>query len=129
MSLPWVRLDTAFPRHPKVLSLASERHWQAIASYVSGLAYSGEQGSDGFIPAVSLPWIHGTKRTGAQLADVGLWIPKDGGWQVNGWDEFQPSDAETQSRRQRLIESSRKANCVRWHGPDCGCWRIGGSDA
>lgn len=112
MALPWVRLDTAFPMNPKVLGLAADRHWQGIASYVCGLAYSGGQGTDGFLPASSLPFVHGTTRTAEQLEGAGLWVPGLGGWTINGWAEFQPSTSEHEDRRKR----AQAAAYSRWHG-------------
>ena len=63
MGLPWVRLDSAFARNHKVIDLAHNKRWQAIALYVSALGYSGEHGLAGFIPDSCLPFIHGTKQT------------------------------------------------------------------
>ena len=53
--LKWVRLDTAFPDNQKVLHLVEDNAWRAIANYTFGLAYSGRQGNDGFIPKPALP--------------------------------------------------------------------------
>lgn len=110
MALPWVRLDTAFPQNPKVLMLAEDKKWQSIAVYVAGLAYSGAHGTDGFLPSFALPFIHGTKRNATDLATVGLWIPRAGGWDINGWAEFQPSSEEHQARSKK----ARLAAEERW---------------
>lgn len=123
MGLPWVRLDTQFPSNPKVLELAAGKDWRAAFVYVCALAYCGQHGTDGYIPRTALPFIHATKRDAETLVNVGLWIPRPGGWAVNGWDEFQQSNDETRQRRTRAELASKKANCVRWHGSDCGCWR------
>lgn len=112
MALPWVRLDTAFPQNPKVLMLAEDKKWQAIAVYVAGLAYSGAHGTDGFLPGGCLAFLHGTKRNATDLATVGLWNPVKGGWEINGWAEFQPSTEEHKKRKAR----ARAAAEARWHG-------------
>lgn len=110
MSLPWVRLDTGFPRNLKILSLAEDRQWQAITGYVCGLAYAGEQGTDGFIARGALPFIHATPRTAAQLVEVGLWVTAGGGWEINDWREYQPSP-EANARRS---DHARVAAQKRW---------------
>lgn len=110
MALPWVRLDTGFPLNPKVLMLVEDKKWQAIAVYVSGLAYSGTHGTDGFLPASCLPFIHGTRRQALDLCEVGLWKAVSGGWVINGWHEFQPSSEEHKERSQR----ARAAAEQRW---------------
>lgn len=110
MALPWVRLDTAFPTNPKVLVLAEDKKWQSICVYVAGLSYCGAQGTDGFLPVNCLPFLHGTKRNAADLVDVGLWLPHQGGWDINGWIEFQPTSDEHEERRKK----ARAAAEVRW---------------
>lgn len=124
MGLPWVRLDTAFPHNPKLLSLLGEKDgYRAALVYVCGLAYSGAQGSDGYIPEAALPFIHARRADADRLVAYNFWQKSPGGWEINDWAEFQQSSEETQARKGRLQDRSRKANCVRWHGQDCGCWR------
>ena len=101
MGLPWVRLDTQFPSNPKFLELASNKQYRAAFVYVASLAYAGQHGTDGYLPEMCLPFIHGTKAEASQLVTVGLWHPEPGGWGINGWDEFQVSDEAARKRRQR----------------------------
>lgn len=110
MGLPWVRLDAAFPRNHKVIELAHHKRWQAITTYVSALGYSGEHGLAGFIPESCLPFIHGTKATAAQLCEVGLWISVPGGWEINDWNEYQPTNDEAERRRIKAQTAAR----ARW---------------
>lgn len=110
MGLPWVRLDTQMPSNPKVLELVMRKQQAAAFAYVCSLAYAGMHGTDGFIPVTALPFIHATKAIANQLVAVGLWIPAPGGWDINGWDEFQISDEEAKRRRER----AQKAAATRW---------------
>lgn len=111
--LPWVRLDSAFPSNPKVLALvAVAGGHRVIAVYLCGLSYSGMHGTDGFLPAHALAAIHGRRSDADRLVEHHMWIPVSGGWQINGWDEYQPSTEETQARRKR----AQDAALVRWHG-------------
>jgi hypothetical protein len=110
MGLPWVRLDTGFPMNPKILGLVEDRQWRPIVTYIAGLAYSGQQGTDGFIPAGALAFIHATKRDAQALVDAGLWRPCPGGWEVPGWAEFQPSTEESQKRKKK----AQDAAAARW---------------
>lgn len=124
MSLPWVRLDSNWYANPKILELAHSKQWQAIVAYQAGLGWSGSHGTDGYLPDVVLPVIHATRTIAQRLEDVMLWIPTIGGWDINGWTEFQPSTEEHAARKVRAKLASGKANCRRWHGPDCGCWMV-----
>jgi hypothetical protein len=124
MPLPWIRKDTAFPRNPKILALIAASAWRAVVVYDFGLCYAGEQGTDGFIPKLALPQIHGRPRDAQQLVEHRLWHEQNGaGWVINDWAEFQQSNSETRERGAKARAASLKANCVRWHGPHCGCWQ------
>ena len=108
MGLPWVRLDSTFHHNPKVLDLAARGKFRAAFSYVCSLAYSGQHGTDGYLPAACLPFIHATKAEATQLVTAGLWVPSPGGWDINGWDEFQISDEEAKRRRERAQKAAQK---------------------
>ena len=113
MALTWIRLDTALPDNPKVLGLleVKEGHRAAFV-YICGLAYAGKHGTDGFLPTACLARINGRRADAQKLVTFGLWQPVMGGWEVNGWSEFQLSNEETQNRRKK----AQAAANVRWHG-------------
>jgi len=113
MGLPWVRLDTQFPSNPKMLELTAQGRWRACFMYVTGLAYCGQHGTDGYIPHAALPFIHGTKKDAEELVKAGLWHTDMGGWSINGWSDFQISDESAKKRS----DDARKAALKRWH-PD-----------
>jgi hypothetical protein len=115
MGLPWVRLDTQFPSNPKILGLIEAKKYRSAFVWTAGLAYAGAHGTDGFIPTGALPFLHATRADAKALVDAGLWIETIGGWEVNSWAEFQPSNAETQERKKRAIEAARRAAHARWH--------------
>jgi hypothetical protein len=110
MALPWVRLDTQWPHNPKFLTLVEDKKWRAIAVYMAGLGYSGAHGTKGFLPSLSLPHLHGTRREAAELTEIGLWVPQQGGWDINGWAEFQPETDDSEARRKKAIKAAQ----IRW---------------
>lgn len=105
-----MRLDTQFASNPKLLELASAKKWRAAFVYVAALAYSGQHATDGYLPDTCLPFIHATKAEANSLVDVGLWTLAPGGWEINGWDEFQVSDEAAKKRRER----AQKGAAARW---------------
>lgn len=128
MPLPWVRLDSSIASHDKVLSLLSDpspKKWQAVSSYVFGLGWSGQQGTDGRIPISALPFIHATTTTARLLVKYGLWdeISNGTGWTIRNYAERQQLTMVTEAKKATLTAAARKANCVRWHGEECGCWK------
>jgi hypothetical protein len=116
MALPWVRLDTQWPHNPKFLMLVEDKKWRAITVYMAGLGYSGAHGTKGFLPALCLATLHGSKKEATELMDVGLWLPQQGGWDINGWDEFQPEKDDAQARRDKAIKAAQ----ARWQGKNGG---------
>jgi len=126
VGLQWFRMDCAFPRNPKILAVLAERDgYRAALVWAGSIGYSAENGLDGFVPTMALQFIHGRPREAELLCKHRLWHAARGGigWTINDYAEFQPSNGETQARAERARQASRKANCVRWHGEDCGCWR------
>ena len=111
MALPWVRLDTQWFANPKFLALVADRKHRAITAYFAGLAWSGSQGQAGFVPRGALGMIHATPKDAADLVSVSLWhADSSGGWRINDWNEYQPTNEEHEKRSQR----ARAAAEIRW---------------
>ena len=94
-------MDTQFATNPKVLELVAEKRHKAAFVYVCALAYAGSHGTDGYLPATCLPFIHANRTDANHLVEVGLWQPSPNGWLINGWDDFQVSDEAAKKRRER----------------------------
>lgn len=94
-----------------MLILTEEKQYRALWVYVCGLGYAGAHGSDGYIPANALVFIHGTKRDADLLVSVGLWIPNPTGYDINDWSDYQAIGQESTDRRTR----AQAAAMSRWH--------------
>lgn len=126
MALPWVRLDSHIGSHDKILSLVNDpsaKRWQAAFSYVSSLGWSGDQGTDGRIPTVALPFIHGTPATARLLVKHQLWDEGTACWHIRNYAERQELSVVTAGKREMKRIAAEKGNCSRWHGPKC--WKEG----
>ena len=124
MGLRWVRLDSNIASHDKILGLLEERDGvKAAWMYVCALGHCGGHDTDGLVSFQSLPFVHGTRRLAELLVKHGLFRPHPKGWEIPNWDERQQSSGTTQAIRDAQSAGAKKANCVRWHGPDCGCWK------
>ena len=126
MGLPWVRLDSNIANHDKVLELVSKRDgFRAFTVYVCGLGYSGAHSTDGLIPGYALAHIHGTEKHARLLVDTALWTydPDGKGWLIRNWDQRQELSVISEGKRATKRASGLKGNCLRWHGPDCQCWK------
>jgi hypothetical protein len=118
MPLPWVRLDSSIASHDKVLNLladASPKRWQAAFSYVCSLGWSGNHGTDGYIPATALPYIHGNKGTAELLVKYLLWQPVTAGWLIPNYASRQQLADEVFTVRKAKVNAGQLGNHVRWH--------------
>lgn len=107
----WVRLDTNIWGNPKILSLIREGKYRPVAVYLFGLAYSGGQGNEGFIPEIALKVIHGSRNDAQILTTFGLWEAVPGGWNVHDWHEYQASN-DTLALRSKRAQAAAQA---RWN--------------
>lgn len=129
MGLPWVRLDSNIGSHDKVLRLLADpspKRWQAFTSYVTALAWCGGHGTDGVIPKPALPMVHGTPATAKLLVTYGLWREFGvTGWTIHNYADRQQTSVVSEAKREAQSRAARKTNCIRYHGPTCGCWETG----
>lgn len=129
MGLPWARLDANIGTHDKVLNLFSDpsaKKWQAFSSYTIAIAWAVGHGTDGFIPQSALGTVFGTRVTARLLVSYKLWEEATAGWRIVNFAERQELTVIAEMKQTGRRLSSAKANCVRHHGKDCGCWNTGG---
>jgi len=91
MPLPWVRLDTAMPDHPKIIELVDQHGDAGMAAafvWVCSLAYAGKHGTNGAIQRGLLPRLNGKAKHAALLVRVRLWDEAEGGWVIHNFDEY-----------------------------------------
>jgi hypothetical protein len=108
--LKWIRLETSMFENPKLLYLQEDKQYRTIVSYLQGMCYAGRHGLAGFIPKAALRIIGATMADASRLVTEGLWIPAPGGWQINGWEEYQLANEEATRRS----EKAKKAAAARW---------------
>lgn len=120
----WVRLDTNISQHDKMLTLLSQREGhRAAAVYMFGLAWCGLAESDGHIPTVVVPMIHGTQRHAEMLVQAGLWERNGNGYNIPNWAERQELTEITEAKIKAKQMAGKKGACIKNHGTDCGCWK------
>ncbi|WP_094359953.1 hypothetical protein [Mycobacterium marinum] len=108
--LKWIRLETTMFENPKLLYLKEDKQFKTIVAHLEAMTYSGRHGLGGFIPKAALRVIGATVTDANRLVSAQLWTPAPGGWDVNGWDEFQLADHEANARS----EKAKKAAAARW---------------
>jgi len=120
-------LDSNIASHDKVLALLSDpssTKWQALSSYMCALGWAGGQGTDGFIPRIALPFVHGTAKTARLLEKYHLWEVGVAGWMICNYAARQELEAVTAGKKAAQQVGAARTNCQRWHGKECGCWKV-----
>lgn len=112
--MAWVKLDDHFDEHPKIARLDND----ALALFVCGLAYCNRNLTDGFIPFQvgrgQLRYCNGgTDKAIDQLETVGCWEPRDGGWYVHDYDDYQMSREQVLAERERGKSRAAKSYSLR----------------
>ena len=111
MGLPWIRLDTSVPDNPKILGLLTDpQGHRAAFVWICCMAYAGKHGTAGFIPREAMTRVNGKSADFKRLCAVNLLTEGAGGWDINGWDEFQLADEAAQARR----DKAKKPAAARW---------------
>lgn len=130
----WVRLDSTFPDHPKILAVGPIGAWV----YLQGLCYAGAQATNGFIPdGVIAKLLVGLERVclvddakvrgklrrthpaldtdwPARLVAVGLWERVEGGYWIHNYLKRQkPADYFDKLSDVRA-DAGRRGATARW---------------
>lgn len=102
--MPWVRLDSSFPEHPKVVGLTPA----AFRLYVEMLCYAARNATDGFIP----DGVVAARTAARQLEERKLWErhPDGAGWAIHDFLDWQESRRTREDRR----DAAKRAARARW---------------
>jgi hypothetical protein len=67
--------------------------------------------------------VHGTTGTARLLVKYRLWEEALTGYRIKNYEERQELSIVSEAKRAAQAAGARKANCHRWHGPECNCWK------
>jgi hypothetical protein len=96
--------------NPKLLYLKEDKQYKAIVVHLEAMTYSGRHGLAGFVPKAALRVLGATSADAVRLVTANLWAPAPGGWDINGWADFQLADEEANKRSAK----AKKAAAARW---------------
>jgi hypothetical protein len=107
----------------KIARLLKQRDGhKAFVMYVCALGWSGGHGTDGQLPAEAFPFVHGSEKLADLLVEAGLIDRDHDGYVIRNYAERQELAAVSEAKHARKVIESKRMNCVRWHGKECGCW-------
>ncbi len=93
----------------------------AIGLQACGISYCYEHGTDGRLPKDDLALALGLREKDVRnavstLLKRGIWRLDDGGFEIVGYADHNPSQAEVTEHRTRKTTAGLKGNHERWHG-------------
>ena len=107
--MSWVKLDTGFPTHPKVIAAGP----LATVLYVEALCYSAHHLTNGLVSPAVLRAISSLPRPqvhAKRLVSVGLWdvISDSEGWMIHDYDKHQTTREQVEHQRELATERVRR---------------------
>lgn len=116
--MTWFKVDDKLHDHKKIRRARRggdrPRDAAAMGLWVLAGSWCAANETDGFVPADELDqWDTDAEALAQRLVDAGLWTTdeQDGedGYLFHAWDEYQPTRATLERRRERNRENMRKA--------------------
>lgn len=106
--MPWVKLDDAMPKHPKVLHLRD----RAFRAHIEAICYSAHYLTDGLIET-EVARREGWTRDALALVEAGVWEETGTGWRIHDYLAYNPSREQVlRERAQVKRRVSRFRNAV-----------------
>lgn len=108
--MTWFKVDDSFAFHRKIVAAGS-----ALTLWVRAGAWCAQQLTDGRVPDEMVSLLgpkRGAERDASRLVEVGLWERVDGGFQFHDWQDYQPTKAAVEHKRQVRAAAGAKGGAV-----------------
>lgn len=109
--MAWYKVDDRLPTSRKLMRIPRAQRKAAIGVWTLAGAWSMHEMTDGFVPAYAIEEWGGDEGDAQALVRAGMWEDdeRDGdpGWQFVNWDEYQPTKADVEAKRERDRERKR----------------------
>lgn len=102
--MAWFKVDDRLWSHPKWLAASPA----ARGLWVTAGSWCAAHEQDGHITQNAIRLLGHTRADANRLVKAGLWEESEDGWTFHNWDEFQPTSAELQAKREARAEAGRK---------------------
>lgn len=129
--MAWYKVDDRLPTSRKLMRIPRSKRAAAIGVWTLAGAWSMHDLTDGFVPAYAIEEWGGDESHAQALVDAGMWEEdeRDGdpGYQFVNWDEYQPTKADVEAKRER--DRERKRNQPRTSGGKFAGRTVDGTDS
>lgn len=129
--MAWYKVDDRLPTSRKLMRIPRSKRAAAIGVWTLAGAWSMHDLTDGFVPAYAIEEWGGDESHAQALVAAGMWEEdeRDGdpGYQFVNWDEYQPTKADVEAKRER--DRERKRNQPRTSGGKFAGRTVDGADS
>lgn len=94
--MAWFKVDDRFWSHPKTADLSDG----ATALWIRAGSWAAGHLTDGRVPVTMLRLFRARRRSADELVAAGLWSIAGDTFVFTSWDEYQPSKAQVEARRE-----------------------------
>ena len=105
--MTYFKVDDHFHSHPKILTLGLD----SVGLWTLAGSWSGEQLTDGFIPASLIARLGGSEPAALALVNAGLWETVPNGYQFHDWEAHNQTKAQVEESRElwRMKKEKQRA--------------------
>lgn len=101
-------IDVLLPEHPRVLRIEKRLRRAAFGLYVIGQCYARKHKTAGHLPAAFAE--DDDPRIVAELVRVGLWVEREGGWDIYNWEAKSGRGSSGAERTKRWREKQKQSS-------------------
>lgn len=113
--MSWALIDDGISNHPKFLASGPAASWL----WLCGVTYCRRHHTRGFVPTAALPTlgVPSPRVLLGRLIDNRLWQEAEGGWLINGYEEFYGDETAEKAKKEGLhpkkVEAGRKGGLAK----------------
>ena len=107
----WFKVDDLLAFHGKTVQAGNA----AMGLWVRAGSWCGANLTDGHVPDSVVSKL-GTRAQANALVTAGLWHRLPDGYLFHDWNDYQPTKADVEERRQKRAKAGRRGAQARWDG-------------
>lgn len=107
--MAWFKVDDGFANSRPVLRIPRRYRMAAVGLWTLAGTWSAKELTDGFIPDYVVEELGGSAALADHLVRAGLWERVGDGYQLIGWEKYQPTKAQVLARRSDEAERKKRA--------------------
>lgn len=106
--MAWFKVDDRLHSSAKIMSIPKRQRLAAVGLWALAGSWCADQETDGAVPSYMIEVFGAPNSVVTALCDARMWEQTPTGFQFINWEEYQPTRAELEDRREQNREKLRK---------------------